>query len=85
MKVAVENSLSPVSDYLSKQGCEVESLDRVQKQNQNQSGYTAVVISGMDQNLMGMQDIQMNCPVINADGLTPQEIYDRIQTAAKVQ
>jgi hypothetical protein len=85
MKVAVEANLSPVREYLSRQGYQVDTLDANQlaNLNQGQSNYSAVVISGADQNLMGIQNVAVNCPVINAHGLTPAEIHQRIQSAAR--
>lgn len=85
MKVAVEANLSPVREYLSRQGYQVDTLDanHLQSLNANQSNYSAVVISGTDQNIMGIQDIKINCPVINAYGLTPEQIHQRIQSRAK--
>lgn len=39
----------------------------------------AVVLSGADQNIMGMQNIVTKAPVINASGLSPEEIWNEIQ------
>lgn len=77
-RVAVESNLSNVQDYLSQQGYQVDTLDA---SNMNMSGqnYAAVVISGQDQNLMGIQNVAQNSSVINAHGLTPQEIQNRIE------
>jgi hypothetical protein len=80
MKVAVEANLHPVQEYLSRQGCQVETLEANQIQQAANTNYSAIVVSGADQNLTGMQTVQANCPVISASGLTPEEIYNRIQT-----
>ncbi|MBE3582596.1 MAG: YkuS family protein [Limnochordaceae bacterium] len=34
----------------------------------------AVVISGMNRNLTGAQDIRVDAPVVDADGKTPDEV-----------
>ncbi|WP_044640062.1 YkuS family protein [Risungbinella massiliensis] len=78
-RVAVEANLSTFQNYLSQQGYQVDSLDASNMNQGAQSNYTAIVISGMDQNLMGIENIVQNCPVINADGLTPEEVYQRLQ------
>ncbi|UOF89253.1 YkuS family protein [Fodinisporobacter ferrooxydans] len=84
-KVCVESNLSPMQEYLSNQGCQVETLDAnsIQNASANSTSYSAIVISGADQNLMGMQSVQCGCPVINASGLTPEQVYNRIQSEGK--
>jgi hypothetical protein len=77
-RVAIEPGLSPIREYLSKQGFQVEDLNNTTANQQNQSKYSAIIISGQDQNLMGMEDIVQNCPVINCDGLTPEQVHDRL-------
>ncbi|BCJ87492.1 YkuS family protein [Effusibacillus dendaii] len=76
-RIAVEANLSPVHEYLKNQGCQVDTLDADHLGANNQ--YSAIVISGTDQNLMGIQNVAQNCPVINASGLSPQQVYERIQ------
>ncbi len=78
-RVAVEQNLTPVREYLSQQGYQVEALDASKIENGAQNNYTAIIISGVDQNLMGIQNVVQNCPVINAEGLTPQEVHQRLQ------
>lgn len=72
--IAVENNLTPVKNFLAAQGCQVIDVESVQNQSVD-----AVVLSRVKQNLMGMQDIIVNAPVISASGKTPQEIWDSIQ------
>jgi len=67
-RVAVEQSLTPVKEYLSKQGFDVVDL------NQQMNQVEAVVISGQDKDVMGMQDMNTKAAVINANGLTPEEV-----------
>jgi hypothetical protein len=74
--VAVEQGLSPVRQYLEQQGCSV--VDMV-SDRQGQDGICAVVITGADKNLMGMQTVVNNVPVISADGLTPEDVFDRVK------
>lgn len=78
-RIAVEQNLTPIREYLSEQGYEVEALDSTRLNIGAQNNYAAIVISGVDQNLAGIQNVVQNCPVINADGLTPQEVHQRLQ------
>ncbi|WP_018131417.1 YkuS family protein [Effusibacillus pohliae] len=77
-RIAVEANLTPVQEYLSEQGYQVDTLDAANL-NQAQNKYTAIVISGADQNLMGIHNVAQGCPVINAHGLTPQQVHKRLQ------
>lgn len=72
--IAVENNLTPVKEFLKSQGCQVIDVESALK-----TEVDAVVLSGVKQNLMGMQDIMINAPVITASGKSPQEIWDNIQ------
>lgn len=73
-KVAVESGLSNVSEYLTKQGYDVLEFQHNNEIKGEMSDVDAVVITGMDENLLGIQDIETNAPVIEASGLTPAEI-----------
>lgn len=77
-RVAVESNLTNLQEYLSQQGFQVDTLDASQL-SAGGTAYSAVVISGHDQNLMGIQNVAHNSPVINAHGLTPQEVMKRIE------
>jgi hypothetical protein len=74
-RVAVEAGLSPIKEYLSSQGYQVEEY----RANTNADNLAAIILSGQDDNMMGMQDIQHPCPVINAEGLTPEEVARRLE------
>jgi hypothetical protein len=78
-KVAVESDLANVSDYLEEQGYQViefihsdEIVDELQEVD-------AIVISGMQENLLGMEDIETEALMIEASGLTPEEIGDMLE------
>ncbi|SMO49272.1 Uncharacterised protein family (UPF0180) [Melghirimyces algeriensis] len=73
-RVAVEEGLTNVSQYLESQGCQVENLDRTQLQNCD-----CCIISGGDKDMMGMQDTFGEIQVINAEGMTPEEVYQMVQ------
>ncbi len=67
--VAVEAHLHNIASFLAERGYEVVPLeDRVPDHAD------AVVVSGGDDNLMGMQDAETKAPVIRAAGLTPDDI-----------
>lgn len=78
-RIAIEANLSPYQEYLSRQGYQVDTLDASNIKQGAQNNYSAIVISGMDQNLMGIQNVVQNCPVINASGLTPEQVHERLR------
>jgi hypothetical protein len=75
--VAVEEGLTPVRDYLESQGCQVVNLANNEDRS---SGASVMVVTGMDKNLMGMQSVQQNIPVISAEGLSPEDVYSRVKS-----
>ncbi|MFC7440856.1 YkuS family protein [Laceyella putida] len=77
-RVAVEATLSPIREYLSRQGYQVENLNASAAQT-NQGNYAAIILSGQDENVGGMQDVVQQCPVINAHGMTPEQVHERLQ------
>ncbi|HEY8342344.1 MAG TPA: YkuS family protein [Calditerricola sp.] len=73
-RVAVEETLTHVEQALRAGGFEVVPLreDLLQQVD-------AVVISGQDTNLMGMADRQTEASVINAHGLTAEEVVQAVR------
>lgn len=77
--VAVEESLSDIADYLSGKGCEIRKVKNVGASKQDFEGCQAVIVSGMDKNTLGYQDIEVNVPVINAQGEDPATIWAHLK------
>ncbi len=79
-KIAVEQDLSPVKNYLSGKGYNVECIDFNEQSSANLQGFDAIVVTGQNSNFLGVNDTQTDAPVINADGLTPEEVAGRIES-----
>ncbi|WP_042350882.1 YkuS family protein [Bacillus massiliigorillae] len=75
-KIGVEQSLSSVQQALRDKGHDVIEL----KQEHDTQNCDCCVISGLDQNVMGMQDTSMQGPVINADGLTADQVCQEVES-----
>lgn len=74
-RVAVEPSLSSqIEEMLRNNGYEVVELGNWQQM------VDAIVISGMDENILGANIRKTGAPVINADGMTPQEVFHQVHT-----
>ncbi|MCX7884878.1 MAG: YkuS family protein [Caloramator sp.] len=78
-KVAVEQNLDNVKEYLEERGIKTEQFSGSQFLNASKiSKYDAIIVSGSNKDLLGMQDTQTKIPVIDATGMTPQEIYNNL-------
>lgn len=78
-RVAIENTLGSISNYLSEKGYEVVQLDPHTQSGIELKNCDAVVIAGMDDNLMGMTTIKTESPVIDAKGMSPQDVLNQLQ------
>lgn len=78
--IAVQKGLSQVANYLSEAGYKVFEFDTRQKASKDfLDGFDAVVMTGMNDNFMGIQDTSTKTPFIEARGLTPEEIQKTIE------
>jgi len=71
-KVAVEPGLKNLHEVIQESGYQV-----VDPRKEKQAD--AFVVSGVKNNLMGMQDTDTKAPVINASGRTPEEIVSSLR------
>ncbi len=78
--IAVERNLTPVIEYLSEKGYTVEGINLGREYTKNIDRYDAVVITGMNKDLLGVQDIVSNIPVIDAKGLSAEQVYNQLTT-----
>lgn len=78
-KVAIENNLSNVKQYFEENGFQVDTIDATQIDTIGTvSQYDAIIISGGNKDFLGIEDTNTKSPIINAEGKTPQEIYNSI-------
>lgn len=73
--IAVDDSLSPVRDYLINRGYRVVDIH-----DSDFDSVSAIVVNGIDDNMMGMQETMTKAPVIEASGRTPEEIAREIES-----
>lgn len=72
-KVAVESNLTDIARELENKGYTVVSP-------KSGDDIIAAVVMGMDSNLMNIQNTSTKAPVINASGLSTQEVISRIES-----
>ena len=77
-KIDVQKGLTPVQEYLAEHGYDVETIDFDTFSNVQEEDYDAVVVTGMNNDFLGMQDTVTGAPVIDATGMTPEEVYEQI-------
>jgi len=74
-RIGVEQSLTNISEALREKGHEIIDL----KQESDAQNCDCCVISGIDSNVMGMQDTQMQGSVIEANGLSADEVCQQVE------
>jgi hypothetical protein len=81
-RIGVEQSLTNVSAALREKGHEVVEL----RQESDTQGCDFCVVSGTDSNVMGMQDVSIQGSVIEASGLSADEVCRQIdQKSGNIQ
>ncbi len=73
--VGVEQSLTNVSEALQNKGFHVVTL----KQESDATNCDVCVISGQDENMMDIQNIVTNGSILNASGLSAEEICQEVE------
>ncbi len=73
--IGVEQSLSNVEAALKAKGYEVKQL----RNEEDAKNCAACVITGQDENVMGISDIVTEGSVINAHGLSADEVVERVE------
>jgi len=79
VKVAVEESLTNVSEALKAKGYEVVML----KNETDAKGVDCCVVTGQDVNVMGIQDVAMEGSVIDARGLSADDVCREVEERIK--
>ncbi|MBU9710266.1 YkuS family protein [Evansella tamaricis] len=75
-KIGVEQSLTDVQQALEARGHQVVQL----QQEQDAADCDCCVITGQDENMMGMQDTVTKGSVISAQGLNAEQICEQVES-----
>ncbi len=79
-KVAVQKGLSQIKNYLSDEGYTVKEFDNRKKNAGNfLNRYDAVIVTGENQDIMGAMDTISSTPIIDATGMTSEEVKEQIE------
>jgi len=74
-KIAVEPALTTFKEYLYGQGYNVVDMN----EHSNLNDCDAIVVTGLNRNLLDNHETETKAVVISADGLTPPEVADRLR------
>ncbi|MCR4435255.1 MAG: YkuS family protein [Clostridiales bacterium] len=78
--IAIEPNLTPIKDYLSSKGYHVESMSFDRSASSWQAkNFDAIIVTGLNDNLAGINDTNTKAVVIEAKGLTPEQILHELQ------
>lgn len=82
-KIGVERGLSTIASYLSSEGYSVEVLGEDLHTSIGTHGDLDVIVSAdYNTNMMGFSDTSTKVPIINASGLTGEEVKNMIEQKA---
>jgi len=82
--IAVQKGLTQVINHLTNSGYRVYEFDTRQKASKDfLNGFDAVVLTGMNNNFMGIQVTNTRTSFIDASGLTPEEVQQTIEQRLK--
>jgi hypothetical protein len=77
--IAVESELTPVRDFLSSKGYQVESVHLGEITKNRAHKFDAFVVTGMDENFLGINDTITKAIVLDAAGMTPEQVYHELR------
>ncbi|NLK44967.1 MAG: YkuS family protein [Tissierellia bacterium] len=79
-KIGVEKGLSNVVDYLTNEGYSVEVLsESIDNNIPKLKEFDAIVTAGYNTDMLGISDTETQAPVVNAKGLTPEEVKAQLE------
>ncbi|WP_123053201.1 YkuS family protein [Clostridium sp. JN-1] len=79
-KIGVEKGLSRIADYLNTEGYSVEILgENLESDALRCKDLDVIVAADYNKDMMGFSDTSTKVPIVNASGLTGEEIKNMIQ------
>lgn len=82
--IGIQKGLNTVKDYLQNSGYQTYEVDTTNKNNSTTlKSFDALIITGMDDNEMGYDNTSTKIPVVNANGMTPEDVKKFLDTNLK--
>ena len=83
-KVAVQKGLSTIKNHLSEEGYTVKEFSNRKKNAGNfLNRYDSVIVTGENQNIMGVENTISSTSIIDASGMTGEEVKKQIEKNSK--
>lgn len=79
-KIAVEQNLTPVREFLSEKGYSVDAVNIGKEFTRELEKYDAVVVTGMNKDFLGVQDVNTGAVIIDAKGLTAEQVLKEMES-----
>lgn len=79
-KVGVEQTLTNVSEALRDKGYHVVTL----KEQSDAKNCDVCVITGQDENIMGIQNVVSKGSILNASGLSAEEVCQEVENRIQI-
>lgn len=78
--IAIQKDLTPIKNYLSEKGYNVQEFEGNTENAVNQfRDADAIVVTGMNQNVLGIENTSTKASIIDANGMRPEEVEKIIQ------
>lgn len=77
-KIAIESNLTPVKNYLTEKGYNVDSIN-VNGHPSKLDDYDAIVVTGISDDFLGYQAAQTKAVIISVNGLSPEDVEKEIK------
>lgn len=82
--IGIQKGLNTVKDYLQNSGYQTYEVDTTNKNNPTTlKSFDALIVTGMDDNEMGYDNTSTKMPVVNANGMTPEDVKKFLDTNLK--
>ena len=78
VRVAIEDNLSQVRRAVEARGWQAVPLEHF-----DEASVDAIVCTGQERNMLGDETVRIGLPVIEADGLTAEEVLRRLESAPR--
>jgi len=78
-KIAIQEGLDRIGEYLAARGYQVDKIGFDAASQVKDKDYDAIVLSGMNDNFLGICDTVTRAPVIIATGMTEEMIYQQLE------
>jgi peptidase E len=78
--IGIQKGLTPIKEYLENEGYRVQEIDLSQKQNNSLDKFDAIVVTGANEDRMGIQATRTKTPIIEASGMSPEDIKSSIES-----